>query len=359
MQKSNCLFNKYYDYLILDAQYLLMRSFMYIKNNAKIYDELKDENGEVVYTENGSKLKYETYDWDILTEDEIIEKTIRSMINTVNKYKFGKLICVYDTSPYYNSDILMSEGGIKYKSDRQVMSEELINSSSDLSKKATNMSMYKAAEIRKSAKKKLRAHLERIGFSTMSQSGYEADFIANMLSDIIEETKPDSTALLVSNDTDWQYFVKNNVDFSDCNGNNIITKEEMLDKLCIPECRNKLFDNLFLYKAVHDSMYGNHNTLLKTVQDEFGEEDENELLNRINEENLNFFENIDLFKVQYKSFLYWTFPYYDDIIKKCKKNIENSMMTIISPKKYMEDPISGLDEKYYEKNIYMKNVQYY
>lgn len=336
-----------------------MRSFTYIKNNAKIYEELRDEDGNIMFTETGSTIKYESYNWEILSEDEIVEKTFRSMVNTINKYKFGKLICVYDTSPYYNSDILMTLGGITYKSDRQIMSEELINNTSDMCKKASNISLYKAAEIRKAAKKKLRRHLERIGISTISQGGYEADFIANILTDLIKE-KENSCALLLSNDTDWQFYVKENVDFSDCNGN-IVSFEEMSNKLNIPECNNNIFNNLYLYKATHDSMFGNHNALIKTVKNSINECDEHDVLESLNNGNFeNLFDNIELFKVQYKSFLYWTFPYYDDILKKCKAEIENPIMDLISTQKYSEDKIYGINEEYYNKNIYsLRQVFYY
>lgn len=66
-----------------------MRSFTYIKNNAKIYEELRDEDGNIMFTETGSTIKYESYNWEILSEDEIVEKTFRSMLNKLININSG------------------------------------------------------------------------------------------------------------------------------------------------------------------------------------------------------------------------------------------------------------------------------
>lgn len=108
-------------------------------------------------------------------------------------------------------------------------------------------------------------------------------------------------------------------------------------------------------------MFGNHNALIKTVKNSINECDEHDVLESLNNGNFeNLFDNIELFKVQYKSFLYWTFPYYDDILKKCKAEIENPIMDLISTQKYSEDKIYGINEEYYNKNIYsLRQVFYY
>lgn len=218
-----------YDYGIIDAQWLLARNYFAIKGN---YDQLPS---------NGSAM--------------IASSVISSLIKFTEEHNFRKIILLFDTYPYHKHEILAGD----YKSSRTYTTDEMVDEEEDpVQKRILEIDRFNLNQRGKA--KWILKELGAFGMPSFYKKGYEADDLAYLVSNRIQELG--QTGLLVSIDSDWNYWINPSVDWYSPN-RGITTYQDTMDELGLPK-NLSLFD----YKIHYDSFYGSHNDFYQTVTDE-------------------------------------------------------------------------------------------
>lgn len=262
-----------YDYCIVDAQWLLTRNYFAIKSN---YDRMPD---------NASKL--------------ISTSVLRSIIKLTEVLRFKKVILLWDSYPYHKHTLLQD-----YKGSRSFTTWDDVEAEEDPEVKARLEIDAHNLQQRSNAKIFLR-DLSSMGLPSFYKKGYEADDLAYIFSNrVLEEGK---TAVLVSIDTDWNYWINPNVDwYSPKSG--VTNYKDTLESLNYDSSLT-----LFEYKRHYDAFYGSHNDFSNTVTDEAWNLSFNEFYSKYLNKEYDIFQDKSLFEKQYQSLDILNYPGIDKI----------------------------------------------
>lgn len=269
-----------YDYGIIDAQWLLTRNYHAVKSQ---YDQLP-ANGHAI----------------------IVSSVLNSLVKFQDQFQFKKILLLFDTYPYFKHQLLSGD----YKSSRTYTTDEDVEDGDydieiqkvfrDLLITSINEDKYDNPELinigitnkelavaklesieleileAEKAQESLRIDsfnlkergkakwmlkgLAQYGLPSFYKKGYEADDLAYLMANKIQELN--STALLISIDNDWNYWINANTDWYSPN-RGVVTYKETLDELKLPKGLS-----LFDYKRHYDSFYGSHNDYWQTVKQE-------------------------------------------------------------------------------------------
>lgn len=218
-----------YDYCIVDCQYFLARNYFAILSN---FDKLPDNGWAMIAT-----------------------SVIRSLIKLRDSLEFRKMILVWDTYPYIKHQLLQGD----YKSGRSYTTDEDVEECEDPEEKA-RLEIDAFNLKQRGQAKWLLKDLSKFGLPSFYKKGYEADDLAYIISNRVKELG--HSAVIVSIDSDWNYWINENVDwYSPKRG--LKTYKETLAELGLPHDLS-----LFEYKRLYDSFYGSHNDYYQTVTDE-------------------------------------------------------------------------------------------
>lgn len=219
-----------YDYCIIDAQWLLARNYYAIRGSES--NRLPD---------NGYSI--------------IASSVIRSIMKLTETFQFRKAILLFDTYPYHKHTILSGD----YKSSRSYTTDEMVEECEDPEEKA-RLEIDAHNLNQRGQAKWLIKELGPYGLPSFYKKGYEADDLAYIVANKIQDLG--KSGILVSIDNDWNYWINPSVDwYSPSYG--ITTYLDTLKNIPIPEGLT-----LFEYKRYYDSFYGSHNDFWQTCQDD-------------------------------------------------------------------------------------------
>lgn len=266
-----------YDVMLIDSQWLLTRNFFAIRGGSE------------------NKLANNAH----LT---IAGSVISSIMKFLDVVPAKKVILLFDTYPYHKSIFLTD-----YKGTRTYTTMEDAENMDDEDENK-EQALIDAHNLNQRGKaKKILTGLESIGLPSFRKSGYEADDLAYEMANRIHENN--QTAILVSIDSDWGYWINPSVDwYSPTRG--VTTYEDMIQEIGqIPGL------SLYDYKGLYDSFYGSHNDLVQTVTDEMWDltfiDFYKLYMNTNNKSKL--FQDYDLFKAQLQSQNITNYPEYNKV----------------------------------------------
>lgn len=258
-----------YDYSLIDAQYILTRNYYAIRGAAD--NEL-----------------------NLAAHLLIASSVISSVMKIQAEVKSRKIILLWDTYPYHKHSILSGD----YKSERSYTTDEDVEEEG-ISDEERESRRIDANNLHQRSKAKyLLKSLGPLGLPSFFKSGYEADDLAYLASKNI--LSRGQTGIIVSKDSDWGFWINQNVSWMKLGKSNEIYCESDI------RSENKIPDDLstFKYKALYDSFYGSHNDLYQTCTDECWNLSFQEFYNKYKEFGVvdELFKDKELFKLQYSSF---------------------------------------------------------
>lgn len=227
-----------YKYGIIDANYLINRikaqqsrdEWVYSNDNVNFYwdkeltNPCRDMNYYVRLESDGQEdgvpyYKLKTY----LNESLMAKSFIQSVMKLKRDFPHEYSILCWDKSPYYKTETIK-----EYKQDRYRPTEDEVT---DLKSKLrdSNISDQDKVTIRNSiqemeidmtnfktmqnVKYYLIFDLNDCGWNSCIKSGFEADDLAHLISDIYRDNHTDQKSVLLTTDKDWLHFTNEWVDF--------------------------------------------------------------------------------------------------------------------------------------------------
>ena len=181
-----------------------------------------------------------------------------------DKYVVGKIILVWDTAPYIKQSLLNNEYKIgRYNPTQELEDETDPEKIRKLEDDAFNLS-------KKSEAKAIMKELHQVGLPSIWHKGYEADDIVYYLAQGLspEMVRTGQRSMLVSIDSDWQYWGAPNVDVYNPISEVMYEHEKVREENRVPKEMS-----LFHFKSLYDSFYGSHNDLVITVTDDVYDDD--------------------------------------------------------------------------------------
>lgn len=298
-----------YKYLIFDAQYFLTRNMKLLNTKKFVKEDVTYSNGDPVKDENGNVIQYIRTTYSSI---ELSRLLFWSLVKFRRDFAKGrKLILLWDKYPYHKYEFLKG-----YKGSRYYAVE------SDLEKIDRDKSPKHYLEIREEVecnRKKQEAkywcitNFESMGMKNYIRTGYEADDLACIISEYLEND--DQKSAVISKDSDWSYFTRPNIDYITPTGK-VITYEDMIRSHSNYD--SELGITLYKYKSIYDSLFGSHNDLQRTIAPD--SELPKDCLRSIIESivktgDSEYIVNKELFKAQMKSFELTEYPDYDKVIQ--------------------------------------------
>ena len=265
-----------FDYALMDAQWILTRNHSVAMNN---FDP---------YNPNYPK--------------QLTWSTLSSIFKIASEFEIGKIILVFDTPPYHKL-LFLDE----YKQGRPYVTMEEAEEIKDPNERETQKRIAQGF-IRRKEVKDILENLDKVALPALYHQGWEADDLVYLLSWKLHELG--KTSVLISVDSDWQYWVSPSSSVYNPQADLIYTYEEckILNGLTSE-------DSLFEFKSLFDSFYASHNGLYRTIKEELVELDCHEVIKDYRKGELNLFDNYELFKKQLKSFDFKSYPEYSAVEK--------------------------------------------
>jgi len=285
-----------YKFMLIDGSYFLTRYFMASRYND---DFCKESLSRMFFYGIAKYLRdYHSADkiiiaWDRWSPD--VEGYFRSAI--INEYKGDR---VYET-----------EEGQKQLEEQLAKDQEKSEEEKKAELEAYELNV-KLNKIKSQAKYWIIDQFKRFGIPSFYKPGYEADDIAKVFSDYLEDD--DRKSCIVSVDSDWDYLINKNVDHVHpktgkvVTYNNIMEQEEWVPK--------KLDISLYKFKSFIDSLYGSHNHIIESHNAETTMCQPHEVvIGSILKGEDKFIGDKGLFEANMKSFEIENFPEFDKLQK--------------------------------------------
>jgi len=276
-----------YKYLFVDAQYYLVRqTYTMLREGHKpvtvTYSdgrEFKNEKGETV-----------TVDFPNFKYTKLIQSFFYSVAKLVREHPARKVFLLFDKSPYVRTQMVSD-----YKSSRVYYTDadlEKLEWDDDPVKYFQVQSNVEFNKIKNHAKYSICNYLPKFGLPVFIVPGLEADDLAYIAArnckDLIEKVA------ICSVDSDWRYRINPNCDVITPKGV-VITYDEMIKK--VPEGWD-----LYQYHKYNDTFFGGHNDLHATLTELGKGKSIEELKQAVEDNKSEYFTDIDLVKVQLKTF---------------------------------------------------------
>jgi len=300
----------HFKYVIFDAQYILTRNFK-LKTNYYKQSTPYIVNGEHL-VKNDTPLYNLEPDW---TVSDLITSFFYSIAKFIREQAHAqKLILCWDKYPYHRFEMIKD-----YKGDRHYETEEDKEGLDPVLNAEDIITLnLKIEELKRKQEAKywIIKNFDRIGAPSYIKTGYEADDYAGALVKYLYKTEPESQICLCTIDSDWDYLLLPNAVRVRPKGGHITTYEEMISKHNDVLSATNL--SLYQFKTIYDSLYGSHNYLQASINQEKCKEEKltvPEIYSKILAGETEYLSNIDLFKAQVKSFDYESFPEYENVIK--------------------------------------------
>lgn len=297
-----------YKYAFFDAQLILVRTIAALRNSAP---------------------------GGICRREDILRTFLYSIFKVIREVGADRPFLLWDSSPYHKTAILNKMlGDSQYKTDRWYATDDdvtnmkkriaeltgIIQDTINRDPEDTRIAEYskeleglketvKQAElqianfkVRQDVKYHIINELGRFGFTSILKKGWEADDLAYLLCKQVEHC--DKPSMIVSTDTDWEYWINSNcVKYNNYSGK-FVTYEDVRNRhLKIVEAHPDW--DLFKIKSYLDTLYGSHNNLSKTLNPEWNGRSIDDILANPDEA----FADKKLFDAQLAT---WDFSLYPD-----------------------------------------------
>ena len=350
---------KMYKYAFIDAQLILVRTIKALQGSAP----------------DG-----------ICQRSDVLRTFLYSIFKIVREVGVERPFLLWDSSPYWKSSILNKMlGESQYKADRwyatdddvanmkvriedltSILAELMVNDPEssrigELGKELENLrNTVKQAElqianfhVRQDVKYHIINELGRFGMTSIIKRGWESDDIAYLLCKQVEhDIKP---SLVVSTDTDWEYWINPNCVKYNNYSRKFTTYEEVRSR------HKQIVDlhpdwDLFKIKSYVDTLYGSHNNLSKTLNPEWNKRSIDEILENPDEA----FSDRKLFEAQMAT---WDFGNYPDFqfISSCLPwySKKGTLDTFKEFCKYVNEQKLGMNPRKYLDLINSANYELY
>lgn len=342
---------KDYEYIVFDAQYILVRNFSALMSRTKI--------PEIRYlkpTEGNASIGHVIDNWDF-TVNSLVKQFFWSIVKVIrDNYSCNKVILLWDSAPYHRSSILSD-----FKGDRIHHSAELLEEWDIENDPQGYLQEQARIEVEK---KKLAAkfwiinNLQDFGMYSVIQPGYEADDLAYMFTHLdIFQDKCNLKSAICSADSDWMYWISNNFDFINFNKMEPWTVDDV-----IGECSGyptELGMDLFETKCYSDSLFLSHNGLQRTTNRTWSSF--KDIVTHIKNGDYSDLTDVERFKLNMKSFEIWNFPGYDEALSELRAALNKGKLNGVSydtlssrgfevSRSYCETYQSLLNPDYYERS---------
>lgn len=297
-------------------------------------------------------------------EDYTPGDIVKMTIQTLNKFsrdldlRVDKILFFRDTwdpeyKGYYRTHLIrQAKGEVEYKGDRRYMTEELLediksdpSSTEEDIKKAEKE--FKFNTIKNKAKWILVNELGKFGISTISVPGWEFDDLATLASFLVDREKP---SVIITKDSDLLYSTSPRCYVwqppLSSKPQKLVTYNDAYFELLPERFRNRL--SLYQYFAMQQSTgLCGHNNMNRTVKSGTNVDDaiEQALCGDFHN-----FEDVDLFKVQYKTFDIWSFPKFEEAKKEITENLHRvgKLGTVPEFHNFCEKHnITGISDRYF------------
>lgn len=252
-----------------------------------------------------------------------------------------------DIKGYYATNILKGQ----YKDDREWITKESAEAA-DVSEEEKQKLLDKSImyDMQIKSKRWIIQNLGNLGIPSIRYSGYEADNLIWIYSSLL--ANDNKLSAFASSDTDWKYLAttpNTNVYKVGVRGatSQLITYEDMIKE--IPE---DLIGKISLYdwKSYYDSIEGSHNAMRRTRRDRF--DTKFIIQNLVEKEDYTGIEDIDLFRLQYSTFIIEKFPNFQKIVSEFPDKMKlGKIMSISEFSDFSKDSSLGISDKYYENFI--------
>ena len=176
------------------------------------------------FTRNFFKLKY-SFEIEGIPFDRnrLYKSVFCTIFNAVNLHNPKNVFLVADKRPYLRSKYIDT-----YKKDRVTklasLKKEFGNNPTEENKKKIDWEVI--CENERSKKGDLLPIFDKLGFICLCMGGYEADDFSYYLSKYFLENKQKS--ILISKDSDWEYFVNDYTDLQKYNDTKIYSKKKII-----------------------------------------------------------------------------------------------------------------------------------
>lgn len=292
-----------YEFLIFDAQYFLTRNFKALESRTMDSVPLIDSSGEFIRDDLGNPIHHEVATFEY---PELITSFFQSIVKfTRDCYSCDKVILLFDKWPYHKSNIIDN-----YKGSRYYPSEDDLvglDETTDYIRIADIKEEIKSNKKKQYAKYWIINNISNLGMYPIIIPGYEADDLAKILSDSLANS--DRKSAIVSIDSDWMYWINQNVDCLKPNGN-LIRYIDVLNNV-MNEVGNSV--DIYEYKLIYDSLYGSHNDLIKCLKSDVSDSNF-DIFRKLKSGDYSILEDIQVYKNQLESFNYKNYPDYQDIL---------------------------------------------
>lgn len=271
----------------------------------------------------------------IVKREDVMRTFLYSIFKVVREKGVDRPVLLWDSSPYHKKDILESFlPESHYKADRWIQedigelkdkiaqlgiqidslrgvpeSEEQI---AKLEKEIANINQRIKNQIADTANFEIRQDIKyyfinelgKYGMSSVIKKGWEADDIAYLYANLV---KPDPRkSLVVTTDTDWEYWINDNVDKYN-NYSGIITTAEEVRKRHEDVLSKFPEWDLFKLKMYLDVCYGSHNNLYRTLNEKSKGKKLWEILDNLDE----YIEDKNMYDAQLATWDFTRYPDYD------------------------------------------------
>lgn len=336
-------------FLMIDAQYMLVRQWCRCKSMFKSYDMIMDKNNNPILINNEPKyVEHHTYS---------TEELIKRFFWGIGKYTRDmctaeKIILLWDKAPYYKVDILGA-----YKDSREYHDESELDEIDIYTnpEEYANLQEWITDNNKKNeAKRFIVDNFNKLGMISIIHQGYEGDDLAYLCSQYLKDD--DEISAIVSSDSDWEYWGSPNVKTIKFNGEQSFYEDKLaynLERLRAP----KNLD-LFTLKAYFDTFYGSHNDIrpaMKNVDCYVGTQ-----LDAIKNKD---FSNLnkELYEANMKSFDIYHYPEIDEVLKDIDNKIRHygSIGTTDTKCELLNSNGINVSNSYYETFIGNLNSKWY
>jgi hypothetical protein len=229
-----------------------------------------------------------------------------------------------------------------YKSSRIYYNDNDVTAFDQDSDPVKYFSMKSNAEfnrIKNHAKYSICKFFPKFGLPVIISEGYEADDLAYIAAQNFKDY--DKKIAIVSVDSDWTFRINPNCDMITPKGK-VITYNDMITK--VPEGWT-----LYEYHKYNDTLYGGHNDLHNTMNDEGSGLSLDELKSAIENDKSELFRDIDLVKLQLSTFDIYNFPDIDMITSLITEDRLDSIGSFYNLDEFSKNCFFNVSRSYYAK----------
>lgn len=313
---------KDYNIIAFDAQYFLHRNFAALKSRTA-YNMVSYLPSEVKTEKLGNDgYVIVRYDFTSMTLVKHFVWTICKFIR--DSFSCNKIILLWDKPPYHKTRLLNDYKGTRVHHSKELLDEWDVES--DPIGYLQELEDYKYELIKQEAKYFIINNLDKIGMPSIIHEGYEADDLAWMFGQIIDNEEVEQKSAICSVDSDWQYWIGNNVDFLNFNKSEVWTIDDVND-----DCEGlikKLDLSLIEAKQIMDSTFYGHNDLKRTTDCTW--KDFEQLVTTIRDKDYSLITDKETFDKNMKSFEIWNYPDFQMVNDKISTaiNSDRSYLTL-------------------------------